>query len=180
MPKRCAPQPEPREPLHVPFGGTRVLDAVGAVDLPRDRLDLLLDRQLQRIEGSEPASDRRLQDPVGEIEASLAALRVDPRPRDRHTALPAERLDPRQLVLGVHSELVDRHHARDAESGQDVEVGRQIGQTALEGPQIGIGRRVAGFVAYAPVKTPSPTVSSPAPPLRSPRHSALPLRVVMS
>src|SRR3954470_2341475 len=32
---------------------------------------------------------------------------------------------------------------------------------------------------YCPWKTPSPTVSSPEPPCRSPRHSALPLRVAM-
>src|SRR4051794_32573022 len=32
---------------------------------------------------------------------------------------------------------------------------------------------------YWPWKTPSPTVSSPKPPCRSPRHSALPLRVAM-
>src|SRR3954451_22297087 len=32
---------------------------------------------------------------------------------------------------------------------------------------------------YWPWKTPSPTVSSPEPPCRSPRHSALPLRVAM-
>ena len=131
---RGLPEPHRLALGDVLLRGRRVVHAAGAVDLPRDGLDLLLDRLgdiVERLEG------RFLLVEHGE---DLARHRLAAFPAlGPHLAQRRARAPPLggvehglQLLLGVGGEAVERDHDRDAELLHVLHVGLEVHQPALE------------------------------------------------
>ena len=104
-----------------------VVDAVGAVHALSDRLDLLLDRGLERIEEAEgPSLVAGAADGGGQRAAPLPAFREDLAHLRREGARGEGALyDQRVLAVGVGREAVDRDDRWDA-------VGRDVLELLLE------------------------------------------------
>ena len=127
-------EPEPVELLDLLLGRRQEEDPVRAVDTRRDRLDLLLDRRVERIDEVERVRLLgRGDDGLGERRSSRAAfLEGVVHLRGVGAVLDRERAQPFDFVLGVAREAVDRNDRVQAELANDSEMPRQVRRAVLD------------------------------------------------
>jgi len=121
------------ESLEVVQRGAVEIDAVGAVDLGGDGLELLADRRVERVEKAQRpafALRRRPDNGPGEVDRSLAALVEVLRHHRLDPLTAAKSDDPSVVVRIVIREMTDADHGVESEQPDILDVFGQVAQAA--------------------------------------------------